>query len=408
MATQAQTIVILGAGQAGASVATRLRENGHVGRIVLIGDETDPPYQRPPLSKKYMTGEMECERLYLKPAEAYAAIGVELITGCRALAIDRVTQQVELTGHEVPLGYDQLVLTTGARPRALPEALVNGFDNILCFREMADANRLRALMAPGRRMLVLGGGYIGLETAAVARGQGLDVTIAEQGERILGRVACAETADHFRNLHQGNGVRILENTRLERFEGKDGVAERAIFADGRAIDIDLVVVGIGILPNQDLADAAGIDCDQGILVDEMCRTSDPRIHAAGDCARFPFQGQPTRLESVQNAIAQAEHLADSLTGRCVQGYAPVPWFWSDQYQCKLQIAGLSRGYTHIVQRSGGRPGAVSIWYFDDSGLIAVDAINDARAFMLAKRWLEQPRRPAQEMLGDPLWDPKTF
>ena len=273
---------------------------------------------------------------------------------------------------------------------------------------VGDADGMRGNLVPGQHLLVVGGGYIGLELAAVARRRGLMVTLLEQASRILGRVACAETANYFRRLHADNGVTICEGLSITGFGGPECQPSHVGLSDGGEVSFDVAVFGIGLLPNDTLAREAGLECDGGIIVDGWGRTSDPDIRAAGDCARLPFQGHLIRIESVHNAIAQAEHIADDILRPGGQAYTPVPWFWSDQFDCKLQIAGLNLGYTDVVPRPGEKPGTLSNWYFNGQTMIACDAMNDARSFMLAKRWLTVSDRPGPEMIADPSWNPASF
>ena len=389
-------IVVVGAGQAGASLVAKLRALGHDGPITLIGDEPVPPYQRPPLSKKYLLGEVTAERLYLRPESFYAENDITLMTGQPVTAIDRAAKTVTVGGAAVP--YDRLVLTTGSLARQLPAAMGGDLDGVYTVRSLADVDRMAAEVAPGRRALIVGGGYIGLEAAAVARTRGLEVTLIELAPRILNRVAAPETADFFRDLHAGHGVEIREGTGLERLTGEDRVTG-AVLTGGEQIAADFVVAGIGIVPDTRLAEAAGLEIDNGIAVDGLCRTSDPAILAAGDCTSFPWRGGRLRLESVQNAIDQAEHAAAVLTGSDAP-YTPAPWFWSDQYDCKLQIAGLNQGYERTVTRPGSRPGGLSVWYFAGDTLLAVDAMNDPKAYMQAKRWIEAGQSPDASQISN--------
>ena len=325
---------------------------------------------------------------------------MSLLLGREVRRIDRTSQRVELEdGQAVPYGH--LVLATGARPRLLPESVRRGFDNIYAFRTFEDTQRLKAEMQPGRRILVIGGGYIGLETAAVARQLGLEVLLVEQADRILQRVAAEETSAHFRDLHRREGVRVLEGNRLLSLKGADGRATKGVLSGEGEVTFDFAVVGIGVAVNSDLAEEAGLEVDNGIVVDAFCRTSDPHILAAGDCTSFPYNGGRTRLESVQNAIAQAELVADAITGRTGEPYAPVPWFWSDQFSTKLQIAGLNTGYDRVVRRPGRKEGSLSVWYFRGDRLIAVDAINEPRSYMIGKRWLESGVMPDPEAIANP-------
>ncbi|HMO07816.1 MAG TPA: FAD-dependent oxidoreductase [Paracoccaceae bacterium] len=399
-----QRIVILGAGQAGAAAAARLRALGHAGPITLIGEEAAPPYQRPPLSKAFLMGEIGEERLYLRPVAFWAEQGIELRSGCRATGIDRVARQVGTTGGRIP--YDALILATGAVPRRLPGAVGGDLPGAFTLRGIADVEAMRPAMQPGARLLVVGGGYIGLEAAAVARKLGLEVVLVEAAPRILGRVACPETAEWFRDLHRGHGVTIHEGTGLARLKGPDRV-RGAVLADGRQIDADLAIVGVGVTPGTALAETAGLAIANGIATDAFGRTSDESIWACGDCASFPVAGGGRlRLESVQNAIDMAETVAANLMG-AAQPYAPVPWFWSDQYDAKLQIAGLNSGYDGVAVRQG-TGGARSHWYFAGDRLLAVDAMNDSRAYMVGKRLVETGRSPAADVLADPATDLKAL
>lgn len=400
-------ILIIGAGQAAASLAAKLRMLGHDGPITMIGEEPAPPYQRPPLSKAYLLGEMERERLYLRAPAFWEEQGIALRLGTRAEAIDTAARLVRLADGE-SLPYDQLALTTGARPRRLPAAIGGDLDQVFTVRTLADVDRMRPAFAPGARALIVGGGYIGLEAAAVAARLGLTVTLIEAAPRILQRVACAETAEHFRSLHAAHGVEIREGTALERLEGDGaGRVRAARLADGTAIAADLVVVGIGIDPDTELARQAGLAIDNGIRTDEYGRSSDPVIWAAGDCASFPWRGGRIRLESVGNAIDQGEAVAANMLGQMAP-YEARPWFWSDQYDEKLQIAGLNAGYDRIVRRAGAEPGALSHWYYQGDRLLALDAMNDARAYMIGKRLIEAGRSPDPALIADPATDLKAL
>ncbi len=390
-------IVVIGAGQAGASLVARLRSGGFDGSITLIGAEDVPPYQRPPLSKAYLHGEMAEERLFLRPEQFYADQNIVLRLGAAVGAIDRGARTVSV-GDEV-ISYDQLALTTGSDPRRLPAAIGGALERVFEVRTLADVDRMRPMFEAGNRCLIIGGGYIGLEAAASARKAGVDVTLVEMADRILQRVACPETSAYFRDLHRKSGVDLREGVGLERLTGDDAVTG-AVLSDGTEIDIDFAIVGVGITPATALAEAAGLECDNGIAVDAHGRTSDPAIWAAGDCASFPMRGTRLRLESVQNAIDQAECVADNMMGKDI-AYDPKPWFWSDQYDVKLQIAGLNTGYDRVAVRPGDRPGAVSHWYYADQQLLAVDAMNDPRAYMIGKRLIEAGKSPAMEVVADP-------
>jgi len=389
-------IVILGAGQAAASMAAKLRSLGHQGGITLIGDEPAPPYQRPPLSKAYLLGEMGLDRLTLRAPEWWREQGITLHLGQPATAIDRARRVVVTTGGEYP--YDTLALTLGASPRRLPAAMGGDLPGVHVVRNLADIATLRPELAAGRRLVVIGGGYIGLEAAAVARKLGLEVTLIEAAPRILARVASAETADMIRDLHHAHGVTIIEGASIERITG-DAAADGVALADGRSLPADLVICGIGILPETALAEAAGLVIDNGIAVDAQGRTSDPAIWAAGDCASFPAPSGRLRLESVGNAIDMAETVAANILG-AGRDYVAKPWFWSDQFDAKLQIAGLNTGFDRVVTRPGAGPHSGSVWYFRDGRLIAVDALNDARAYMIGKRLIEAGKSPAPEAVAE--------
>ena len=389
-------VVVIGAGQAGASVAARLRIAGHTGAITLIGAETAPPYQRPPLSKGYLLGEMDEARLWLRGADFYAEHGVSLLLGTPVSAIDRAAKTVTLGAQMI--GYDDLVLTTGSSPRRLPAAIGGNLAGVYTLRMLADVDAMRSEFVAGRRVVIVGGGYIGLEAAAVAARLGLDVTVLEMAPRILQRVASPQTSDYFRKLHASHGVKILESTGLQRLIGDTRVTG-ALLADGRVLSADFVIAGVGVVPGIALAEAAGLAIENGIRTDAQGRTSDPHIWAAGDCASFPWQDGRLRLESVGNAIDQAEVVADNIMGAGV-AYQARPWFWSDQYDCKLQIAGLNTGYDTIVAR-GPDGTAVSFWYFSGEALLAVDAMNDPRSYMVGKRLIEQGKSPSKAAVANP-------
>lgn len=397
-------VVAIGAGQAGAALAARLRSGGHAGPITLIGEEPILPYQRPPLSKGYLLGEMGADRLTLRSADFYAEQDIALRLGAPVSAIDPKARTVTL-GTET-IRYDDLVLTTGSVPRRLPAAIGGDLAGVYTVRTIADVDAERAEFSPGRRLVIVGGGYIGLEAAAVAAKLGLDVTVLEMAPRILQRVAAPETSDYFRALHTAHGVRILESTGLERLLGEAGHVTAARLTDGREIPADFVIAGIGILPATQLAEAAGLVIENGIRTNSHGRTSDPHIWAAGDCASFPWQGGRLRLESVQNAIDQADLVADNILG-ADKDYVPMPWFWSDQYDCKLQIAGLNTGYDRIVTR-GPDGAAMSFWYFKGDRLLAVDAMNDSRAYMVGKRLLETGRDVDAGAISNPATNLKSL
>lgn len=388
-------VVIVGAGQAGAACAAKLRALGFDGAVTMIGDEPSPPYQRPPLSKGYLLGEIGEERLWLRGAEFYADQNITLRLDAPVSAIDTAARTVTVAGDV--LAYDELVLATGSTPRRLPAAIGGDLAGVYMVRTLADVDAMRGEFVAGRKLVIVGGGYIGLEAAAVGAKLGLDVTVLEMAPRILQRVAAPETSDYFRALHGAHGVTILESTGLDRILGTGRVAGVRL-ADGRELPADFVIAGVGILPGTALAEAAGIVIENGIATDAMGRTSAPHVWAAGDCASFPWQGGRLRLESVGNAIDQAEAVAANIMGANAP-YQAAPWFWSDQYDCKLQIAGLNTGYDRIVTR-GPEGDAVSFWYFAGDALLAVDAMNDSRAYMVGKRLIEQGRTVDPAAIAD--------
>jgi 3-phenylpropionate/trans-cinnamate dioxygenase ferredoxin reductase subunit len=393
-----QRTVIVGGGQAAVALIAKLRILAPQRRITLVGDESWLPYQRPPLSKTYMSGDLNADRLALRPAEWFALEGVEMCIGSRVEAIDRKAARLHLALGDT-LAYDDLILCTGARGRALPQATTRDLGGIYTLRGIDDANGLRGEMQAGRHVLVIGGGYIGLEFAAVAIKTGLKVTLVEAANRILMRVAASETADYFRSLHRSHGVDIREHTIVTELSGGNCV-QRARLSDGDEFAVDFVLAGIGAVANDDLASAAGLTVIDGIAVDEQCRTSDGNILAAGDCTSFIAEGSRIRLESVQNAIEQGEAAATTLAGLATPRQFS-PWFWSDQYDTKLQIAGLSQGYDSIIRRPGKREGAQSIWYRKGGRLVAVDAINDPASYMTGRRLIEAGINPAPEEIADP-------
>jgi len=404
--TQDEKIVIIGAGQAGFAAAAKLRALGHAGSITIVGDEPLLPYQRPPLSKAYVLGQMERDRLFFRPQSFFSEQNIELILGGGATAIDPASHTVRLHDGQ-QLAYDIAILATGSEVRRMPEAMGGSLDGLYYVRTLEDADRMGKALQPGRRALVIGGGYVGLEAAATAAKLGLTVTLVEAADRILQRVAAPETSDYFRELHREHGVTIIEGKGISRLEGTDGHVSKAVLSDGQEIPVDFVIVGIGILPRTALAEAAGIAIENGVRADEFGRTSDPSIFAVGDCASFPYRGVRLRLESVGHAIDHAERAAEIIMG-AETPYHAKPWFWSDQFDCKLQIAGLNVGYDRVVVRPGSQPNAASHWYYKGDELLAVDAMNEPRAFMVGKRMLEAGKSLDPAKVGDPSVDFKAL
>ncbi|EDQ06604.1 Ferredoxin--NAD(P)(+) reductase fdr [Sulfitobacter indolifex] len=397
-----QHVVVIGAGQAGASCVAKLRNGGFEGRITLIGAEPCPPYQRPPLSKGYLLGEMTLERLFLRPEAFYADQGITLKTNCRATAIDPEARVLSTSDGEIV--YDELVLTTGSVPRQLPAAIGGALEGVFTVRDLADVDAMAPCFVKGAKVLIVGGGYIGLEAAAVAAKLGLEVTLVEMADRILQRVAAPETSDYFRALHESHGVSLREGVGLDRLLG-DTQVTGARLSDGTEIAADFVITGVGIEPDVVLAEAAGIKIENGIKVDAQGGTSVLGIWAAGDCTSFPYRGGRIRLESVPNAIDQAEVVAENILGAGKE-YVATPWFWSDQYDVKLQIAGLNAGYDRVVSRRGD--GSASFWYYLGDTLLAVDAANDPRGYMVGKRLIEAGKSPDPALIADPATDLKAL
>ncbi|MFC6641848.1 MULTISPECIES: NAD(P)/FAD-dependent oxidoreductase [Sulfitobacter] len=397
-----QHVVVIGAGQAGASCVAKLRNGGFEGKITLIGAEPCPPYQRPPLSKGYLLGDMTLERLFLRPEAFYADQGIALKTDCCVTALDPEARVLSTTEGEV--AYDELVLATGSLPRRLPAAIGGDLDGVFTVRDLADVDAMAPRFVKGAKVLIVGGGYIGLEAAAVAAKLGLEVTLVEMADRILQRVAAPETSDYFRALHEGHGVTLREGVGLERLLG-EGHVTGARLSDGTEIAADFVITGVGIEPDIALAKAAGIEIDNGIKVDAQGRTTVPGIWAAGDCTSFPYRGGRIRLESVPNAIDQAEVVAENILGAGKE-YIAKPWFWSDQYDVKLQIAGLNAGYDRVITRLG--EGSASFWYYLGETLLAVDAANDPRGYMVGKRLIEAGKSPDPALVADSQTDLKAL
>ena len=393
------SIVVIGAGQAGASAAAKLRALGYEGELHLIGNEPYVPYQRPPLSKKYLTGEIELERILIKPEAFYETANISLHLDVEAVAIDTEDNSVLLSDGN-RLSWDRLLLATGSRPRELPDGVIETGCPVHVLRNLRDVHQLAPALEAANQALIVGGGYIGLEAAAAARHFDVSVTLVEATDRILQRVAAEATSKRFAELHRQHGVDIREGTGLTNITSLEDEKCRAAFSNGETLDIDLVLIGIGVIPNAELAATAGLATNNGISVDEQCSTSNPTVFAAGDCASFSWRGSTLRLESVQNAIDQAEAAAANMLDQTTI-YNPVPWFWSDQYDVKLQIAGLSQGFNRTAEREGARESSGSVWYFRDDTFVAVDAFNDAAAYMTGKRLLEAGINPPFDAIANP-------
>ncbi len=390
-------VVVVGAGQAACALAFKLRSLGHEGAITLMGDEPVLPYQRPPLSKAYLLGGMTRERLFLRPQANYHDANITVRTGLAVTEIDPEAKRLIAGDEKIP--FDELVLATGSSPIRLPAKIGGNLNGVFCVRTLDDIDAMAPYFGEGKRVLIVGGGYIGLEAAAVAAKLGLSVTVVEMADRILQRVASPQTSDYFRALHHNHGVKILEGVGLSELVG-EGHVNQAVLSDGQTLDVDFVITGIGIRPNTALADAAGLAIDNGISTDAFGQTSAANVWAAGDCASFPIGETRIRLESVPNAIDQAEAIAANIMGANI-AYVAKPWFWSDQYDVKLQIAGLNTGYDAVVTRDGDKPGSVSHWYYRGTKLLAVDAMNAPRDYMVGKRLIEAGKSPAPEVIASP-------
>jgi 3-phenylpropionate/trans-cinnamate dioxygenase ferredoxin reductase subunit len=385
-----ESILIVGAGQAGAQAIDTLRRDGYSGALTLIGDEPALPYQRPPLSKKFLCGELAEERLPFRHRAFYEEHRVDLRLGFAAVGLDCAARTVTLAdGGEVP--YERLLLCLGAASRRLscPGADLAGVHYL---RNLRDACALRASIRPGARVLVIGGGYIGLETAATCRKMGCEVTVLEMADRIMNRVVAPIVSAYFAADHAAHGIDIICNTRVTALEGA-GRVERAVCADGTIYPAELVIVGVGAIAAVELAESAGLACDNGIVIDEFCRTSDAAVFAAGDCANqlSPHYGRRVRLESVDNAFEQAKSAAANMLGKETV-HDRIPWFWSDQFDNKLLIVGLSEGHDRVVVRGDPAARSFSVCYLKGRELLAVEAVNHSKDYM-AGRKLIGPRVP---------------
>jgi 3-phenylpropionate/trans-cinnamate dioxygenase ferredoxin reductase subunit len=398
-------IAIVGAGQAGIQIAESLRQEGHDGKVLLIGEEPHPPYQRPPLSKKWLIESGNASSLALRGQDAIARRGIELRLESCVVAIDRAARALQLTSGSQP--YDRLALATGSRPRLLSVA---GADlaGVLYLRGVADstaiAAALRRCAAEGQRVIVIGGGFIGLEVAARARKLGAAVTVIEALPRLMSRVTAPIVSETFERVHRSHGVEFAFSTEVAELVGVRGAVSAVRTVDGGELPAGCVIVGIGVAPDDRLAAAAGLPCDRGIIVDACSRTSDPLIAAAGDCtARRLPDGRLLRLESVHNAVEQGKSAAAALMGR-ERPFCATPWFWSDQYDVKLQMAGLSHGYDQVLVRGDVQKPAFSAYYFQQGRLIAVDSLSRIPDHMLAKRLLDHDLSPTPAQVADASFD----
>jgi 3-phenylpropionate/trans-cinnamate dioxygenase ferredoxin reductase component len=403
-ATQPDRIVVIGAGHAASEFAGALRAGGFSGPVLMLGEEAHLPYQRPPLSKAFLSGEAALGTLELKSAAAYEKMGVEVRTGARVAAIDRRARRIELQ-HGGSECYGKLVLATGGRARPLA---VRGLEdavrpaNLHYLRTVADAGPVRELLRPGSRLVIIGGGYVGLEVASVARKRGLDVTVLEALPRLLARVTAAEISAFYAQIHSDAGVAIRTRAAVRRIEtDPTGATVVAVHTEDEVIPADLVLAGVGQIPNVELAERCGLAVDNGVVVDEHSRSSDPDVFAIGDCSNHPsaLYRRRLRLESVPNALGQARAAAATLCG-CPRAYDAVPWFWSDQYDLKLQMVGLSQGHDRVITRGGPEQRSFITFYLEAGKIIAADAVNRPKDFLAAKRLVGEFAQVAPESLAD--------
>ena len=397
------TAIIIGAGHAGGELAIALRNEGWEGRILLLGEEAHLPYHRPPLSKAYLAGSVEKSSLSIRPQMAYDKANVEFIGGVRVSRIDRANQRLELADGS-QLAYDKLAIATGGRPRPLsvPNAAVaERCANFHYLRTLDDVEQIRAQLAPGKRLAIVGGGYIGLEVAASAIAQGLQVTVLEALPRVLQRVTAAELSAYYERKHREAGVDIRTGVQVADLEVTGDAVTAVLCADGSRLAADLVVVGIGLLANTELAAEAGLQVDNGILVDEHAQTSDPHIYAAGDCTNHPnaLLGRRLRLESVPNALEQSRVAAANMAGK-TKTYASVPWFWSDQYELKLKMVGLAEGFERLVLRGDPATDSFSAFYLKGDKVLAADTVNRPQDFIAAKRLVAEGIAVTDAQLAD--------
>jgi 3-phenylpropionate/trans-cinnamate dioxygenase ferredoxin reductase subunit len=391
-----ERVVIIGAGQAGCQAVATLRAEGFAGAIAMVGDEAYAPYQRPPLSKTYLMGTMDRDRLFLKPDAFYAQADCQTIYDVPVVSINRDAKQVSLADGRV-LDYDKLLVATGTRVRKIqvPGADLAGLHYL---RSIADVDALRPAFQSARTLVVVGGGYIGLEVAAVARKYDLAVTVIEALDRVMARAVSKPVSEFYERVHREAGVVFHMNTAVEGFEGSERLT--GVRAGGRVFPADLALVGIGVVPNCEIARDAGLECDDGIRVDKFCATADPAIFAAGDCTRHHGRGGDLiRLESVQNAIDQAKHAALAMVGRPTP-YNEVPWFWSDQYDLKLQIAGLAKPGDEIVLRGDPSARKFAVFHLRGAAVAAVEAVNAAPEYMIGRKLIADAAHVAPARLAD--------
>ena len=403
-AEETSRAVVIGAGHGGFQLAVSLRQNGFGGAITLIGDEPQLPYQRPPLSKDYLSGKIGLDLLLMRPAAFFDEHSIEMLSGVAVSEIDRTGKSVLLADGK-RLGYDHLVLATGARNRVPPLPGIE-LDGVCYLRNLADTDALQERLADARHAVVIGAGFIGLEFAAIARGKGIPVHIVELTERVMGRVVCPKTSAYFAEAHRQTGVEFSFGARVQQLGGKAGRVSHVVLDDGRSLPADLVVISIGVVPNEELAAAAGLAVGNGVVVDEQLLTADPNISAIGDCASFPSRHSlknPVRLEAVQNAADHARCVASRLVGK-PHVYEALPWFWSEQGALRLQIAGLTTGFQKVVLRGNYAGGEYSAFCYAGDQLLGIESINKPADHAFARRLLAAGRGVTPAQAADESFD----
>ena len=391
-----EKIVIIGGGQAAVSCVSQLRSTGFDGKISIICEENSYPYQRPPLSKKFLTGDILAERLLLKKLDYYKTNNIQVLLANRAVKIDRDNKKIYLQNGE-KIDYTKLVIATGSRAKKDPLDEGDNYSNVFYLRNLYDAKNLKNALHLGKRILIIGGGYLGLEVASVCSSYGMNTIVVEGADRILKRVAGEPTAAYLRQIFSIKGVEIIENDFVKKINDVESNVTSVELASGKIIYIDSLLIASGGYAEVNLAEDANLHIENGIKVNERLETNDPSIYAAGDCASFYYNGNFLRLESVGNAIDQGKTVALNIAGETT-AFNVKPWFWTEQFDQKLQIAGLCNGYTDIIERK--LRDKVSFWYYKNEILIAVDAFNDPHSYMIGKRLIEEKKSPEKEILSD--------
>jgi 3-phenylpropionate/trans-cinnamate dioxygenase ferredoxin reductase subunit len=391
-------IVIAGAGQAAIQSAVSLRKFGYEGSITIIGEESHPPYQRPPLSKDYLLGKTQLDRVHLKKEAFYAENKIELIINTKVESIDRKEKMVSLSNKE-NLAYGKLIIAVGSRVRKLDVPGVNK-NGIHYLRGLDDANSLKENLKEGKKLVIVGAGYIGLEVAAVAASLKIETSVIDIADRVMSRTVDPLISDYYHSLHENNGVNIHLEHGLKSITGKRNV-EKVFCTNNLELDADIVVIGAGVIPNDELASTAGLTCENGIVVNEFGQTEDENIYACGDCTNHPNKilGRKLRLESVHNAMEQSKAVASSITG-LEEPYNQVPWFWSDQYDHKLQIVGLSGDHDEVIMRGSQSEQSFLLFYLKNKEIIAVNAINSSKEFLISKKLVENKVIISSDIISD--------